>query len=122
MSRNHRALLGAAAAGLLLLPLVGTSSAAPPKKAPPKKAPARAKPDPKAGKEAFGKEGCTGCHKTKDFPNGGTSGPDLSAVGKDHTLDKLVAKIMKPGANSIMPATKDRKTAENLAAYLLTQK
>jgi hypothetical protein len=123
MTRTHRALTGLLTAAVLALPVAGALAAAPKKPAPkpaPKK-PAPAKPDPKLGKEAFKKEGCTGCHKTKDFPDGGTSGPDLSASGNEPAA-KTSAYIAKPKAGSIMPPTKNPKTVADLTAYLGTQK
>ena len=122
MSRYHRAVVGTLAASLLCIPLLAGSSAsaAKPKPKPKPKAPAKA--DPKAGKEAFKKEGCTGCHKTKDFAEGGTTGPDLSEAGKEPAA-KLAAYIKKPKSGSVMPAYKGpQATVDNIVAYLMTQK
>lgn len=120
-TRSHRTLLGILATGALTLPLLTAAfgEAA-------KKPAAAAAGDAKAGKVAFAKdkEGCAGCHKTKDFTDASaTVGPDLSAYGKSgKTFAQCVTKIMKPGANSVMPALKDKKVAENITAYLMTQK
>jgi len=123
MTRTHRALIGLIAVGALALPTAGAFAGAkkPAPKKPPAKKPAPAKPDPKLGKDAFKKEGCTACHKSKDFQDGGTSGPDLSMSGMEPAA-KLSAYIAKPKAGSIMPPTKDPKTVANLTAYLGTQK
>ncbi len=127
MSRSYRALTGVLAAGLLSVPLLTAAFAAPAKKA--AKKPAKgaakkvAKADPAAGKTAFAKEGCTGCHKTTDFPNAGTSGPDLSKAGDGHSAKEISAYILHPKAGSIMPAYKGPKAnVDNMTAYLLTQK
>src|SRR5687768_842813 len=94
--RCHRALLGVLAAGLLTVPVLGVT-AAPPKKAAPKKPVAAAgKGDAKAGQTAFKAEGCSGCHKTKEYQDGGAIGPDLSAVGKEHTAAQIAAYTKKP--------------------------
>jgi cytochrome c553 len=123
MTRVNRALVGVLTAAALSVPLM--ASAAKPK---PKPKPA-AKPagDAKAGKTTFSKEGCTGCHKTKDYQQGGTSGPDLSDVGKRQTLALIVGYIKKPKAGSIMPAFKvtdaaTGKALNDMGAYLATQK
>lgn len=126
MTGTHRALIGLFTAAALALPMAGALAAAPKKPAPkkpgkpaPKKPPAKA--DPAKGKEAFKKEGCTACHKTKDFTDGGTSGPDLSMAGTSPAA-QVSAYIAKPKAGSIMPPTKDPKTVADLTAYLGTQK
>ena len=129
MSRMHRALVGAVAAGLLSLPLVSAGTAAP--KKPSKGKPAKGKPAPKkpapkpdaaAGKTAFRAEGCAGCHATKEFPDG-KLGPDLSEIGKEHTAAQISAYIKQPKAGSVMPAFKGPQgTLENITAYMLTQK
>ena len=116
-----RAVVGFLAAGALSLPLVAGAVSAAPKKPAPKK-PA-AKGDAKLGKTAFQKEGCTGCHVTKDFPQGGKTGPDLSEAGKGHTAAQISAYIAKPKAGSVMPAYKGpAKTLADMTAYMLTQK
>ena len=118
MTRVNRALVGVLTAAALSVPLV--ASAAKPK---PAAKPAVAKPDAKAGKIAFSKEGCTGCHKSKDYPQGGTSGPDLSEVAKGKTVAQITAYIKKPKSGSIMPAYKGpAKTLNDMGAYLMTQK
>ncbi len=125
MTRFHRALFGAvAAAAVVSLPLVTASAAAPKKKAPAKKAaPAKAKGDVKAGLTAFKAEGCTGCHKTKDFADAGTIGPDLSKIAAEHKAPEIAAYIKKPKSGSIMPAFKGpQKAIDDMTAYLLTQK
>jgi mono/diheme cytochrome c family protein len=119
---NHRALIGVLAAGVLSLSVLG-ATAAPKKPAPKKPAPAAPKADPKAGKVAFSKEGCTGCHKTKDYPQAGEIGPDLSEIGKHESAAEISAYIKKPKSGSIMPAFKGpQATLDNLTAYMLTQK
>ena len=132
MSRCHQAtwVLGLAAAAVLSLPLLSTAVAAPAKKKPvkavkkkpPKPGDNNRKGDAKAGMELFKSEGCTGCHKTADYKDGGTQGPDLSTEGKEKKVDIIAGLIMHPKTGSIMPATKDKKKAADLAAYLLTQK
>jgi cbb3-type cytochrome oxidase cytochrome c subunit len=125
MTRCHRAVIGFLAAGALSLPLVASAvSAAPKKPAPKKPAPkAPAKGDAKLGKEAFKKEGCTGCHVTKDFPDAGKTGPDLSGIGAEHDAKFISGYIAKPKAGSIMPAYKGpAKTLADMTAYMLTQK
>lgn len=123
MTRCHRAVVGFLAAGALSLPLVASAVSAAPKKPAPKKPAAPAKGDAKLGKEAFKKEGCTGCHVTKDFPDAGKTGPDLSAIGKGHDAKFISGYIAKPKAGSIMPAYKGpAKTLADMTAYMLTQK
>ena len=126
MSRCHRALMGLLAVSVLTVPAFSVAVAAPAKKAPAKagKKPPAAKPggDAKAGKELFKSEGCTGCHKTGDYKDGGTQGPDLSKEGAEKKVDIVAGLIMHPKSGSIMPATKDKKKAENRAAYLMSQK
>lgn len=118
----HRAVVGFLAAGALCLPLVAGAVSAAPKKPAPKK-PAAPKADPKAGKLTFQKEGCTGCHVTKDFPEAGKTGPDLSAVGKTSNAAAISKYIAKPKAGSVMPAYKGpAKNLKDMTAYLLTQK
>lgn len=121
--KSHRAVVGFLAAGVLCLPLVA-ASAAPKKPAPKKPAkPAPAKADPKAGKTTFQKEGCTGCHITSDFKEGGKTGPDLSAIGKEHDAAFIAKYIAHPKAGSVMPAFKgSAKSLNDMAAYLVTQK
>src|SRR5687768_6283165 len=100
MTRVNRAVVGVLTAAALSVPLVA-GAAKPAAKAAAKPAkPAVAKPDAKAGKTAFSKEGCTGCHKSKDYPQGGTSGPDLSEQAKGHTLAQITAYIKKPKSGS----------------------
>ncbi|MFN3652172.1 MAG: c-type cytochrome [Armatimonadota bacterium] len=126
ISISHRALLGLVAAGALFsMPLLSTAIAAPKKKAPSKKAPAKpAKADAKKGKEQYKTEGCTGCHKTKDYQDAGEIGPDLSEIAKEHKAAEIAAYIKKPSkAGSIMPASKaPQATIDNITAYLMTQK
>ena len=119
-SGYHRALIGVLTAGALSLPLLSTALAAPPKKAP-KKPPAK-KADAKKGQTQFKSEGCSGCHKTKDYPDGGAVGPDLSAVAKEHTVPEITAYIKKPKQGSVMPALKAEPQVTNISAYLATQK
>jgi mono/diheme cytochrome c family protein len=122
MSRTQRTLIGVLAAGTLALPVITATAA--PKKKPAKPAPkAAAKADPKAGQALFSKEGCTGCHRTKDFPKGGEIGPDLSEIAKEHKSEEIAAYTKKPKAGSIMPAFKGPQAAlDNIVAYLNTQK
>jgi cytochrome c551/c552 len=132
MSRSHPVLVGLLTAGILALPLLSTAVAAPAKKAAVKKTakkPAGKKPAAKSdkadaanGKTLFGKEGCTGCHKTTDFATGGDMGPDLSKIGGEKKPLDLVKAISHPKSGSIMPPMKDVKKAADLAAYLMTQK
>lgn len=121
MYGSHRLLIGVLAAGVLALPAL---SAAPKKPAPKKKPAVTAKAgDAKAGKEAFKSEGCTGCHKSKDFADGGMVGPDLSAVAKEKKPAEITAYITKPKAGSVMPAFKGpKKVLSDITAYLATQK
>jgi cbb3-type cytochrome oxidase cytochrome c subunit len=128
MMNCHRAVVGILAAGVLALPLATSVSAA--AKKPAAKKPAAKKPtakpagaDAKAGKESFQKEGCTGCHITKDFAQGGKTGPDLSSVGKDKSVADITKYIQHPKSGSVMPAFKGpAKTLADLGAYLGTQK
>ena len=125
ISISHRALLGLVAAGALLsMPFLSSAVAAPKKKAPSKKAPAKPKADAKKGKDQYKTEGCTGCHKTKDYPDAGEIGPDLSEIAKEHKAAEIAAYIKKPTkAGSIMPASKaPQATIDNITAYLMTQK
>jgi cytochrome c2 len=112
----HRTVSGWLAVGALSLPLLSSAVAAPPPKKP------AAKGNAAAGKTAFPKEGCSGCHKTKDHKTG-TAGPDLSQIGKKSTAAKIAAYTRKPKAGSVMPAFKGpQATLDNLVAYLMTQK
>lgn len=128
MTRSYRALTGVLAAGLLSVPLLTVAIAAPAKKKTAKKPVKKvtkkvAKADPKAGRILFASEGCTGCHKSTDFPQAGTSGPDLSKAGEGHTAKEIAAYIRQPKAGSIMPAYKGPQTnIDSMTAYLLTQK
>lgn len=112
MSLKNRAALGLAAAALALPVLAAMAAPAKP----------AAKGDAKAGKTLYAKEGCSGCHKTKDFPKGGDLGPDLSTIAKNHKEAEILKVIVKPPAGSVMPALKDEKKAKDITAYLLTQK
>lgn len=85
------------------------------------------KADPAAGKTAYAKFGCAGCHKING--QGGTTGTDLSHVGKTAKAADLKKKIETPKhnmPNSVMPAAKDigMKPADvnNVVAYLMTLK
>lgn len=125
MSRYERALTGLLVAGLMAAPAISASAAKKkpaPKKPAPKK-PAPAKGDVKAGLAAFKSEGCTGCHKTKDYKDAGNVGPDLSKVGAEHTAAEIAKYTQQPKSGSIMPAFKGpAKTLQDMAAYLATQK
>ena len=119
MSRTQKGLMSVAVAAAFGLPLLSAHAA-------PKKP---AKPAPKkggnaaAGKMTFSKEGCAGCHKTKDFPEAGEAGPDLSKVAGHETAAKIAAYIKKPKAGSIMPHYKGpQKNVDDMTAYLMTQK
>ena len=136
MSQWNRALAGVAAAGVLALPLIGVAVAAPAKKAAKKKPAAKAAANTKgsaaAGKQLFSKEGCTGCHRSKDYKEGGEMGPDLSTTGGEHTQAQLVQMILDPKKHlkkdTVMPALQDASgkpataKAGHIAAYLMTQK
>lgn len=107
---------GFAVAGALVMGLV-PALAAPAK---PKAAP---KPNPVKGKLAFKSEGCTACHKTKDFKDGGALGPDLSLIAKNHKAAQIKAYILKPKQGSVMPAFKGpAAVADDMTAYMMTQK
>jgi mono/diheme cytochrome c family protein len=77
-----------------------------------------------AGKKAFVASGCQGCHKVAG--TGGTSGPDLSKVGKEHDAAWLTKKVKDPKAtkkDSFMPAFAGSATdLKNVVAYLTTLK
>lgn len=123
ISRSSRALVGLVLSGLLALPLV---VAAAPKKKPGKPAkpaaPAKAAGDAKKGAVAFKAEGCTGCHKSKEVPDGGPM-KDLSKVGGEKNAAQLTAFIKNPVGASAMPAFKGSPaTLADIVAYLLTQK
>jgi mono/diheme cytochrome c family protein len=82
---------------------------------------------PADGKTAYAKFGCAGCHKING--QGGTTGTDLSHVGKTSKPADIKKKIENPKfnmANSVMPAAKDigMKPADvaNVTAYLATLK
>jgi cbb3-type cytochrome oxidase cytochrome c subunit len=126
MMNCHRAVVGILAAGVLALPLATSVSAAakkPAAKKPAAKPAAKTGGDAKAGKESFQKEGCTGCHITKDFAQGGKTGPDLSSVGKDKSVADITKYIQHPMSGCVMPAFKGpAKTLADLGAYLGTQK
>ncbi len=120
MSRTQKGLWSVAVAAAFALPLL-TADAAPKKKAPAK--PVAKKGNAAAGKLTYSKEGCAGCHKTKDFPEGGEAGPDLSTVAGHETAAKIAAYIRKPKAGSIMPHYKGpQKNVDDMTAYLMTQK
>jgi mono/diheme cytochrome c family protein len=124
--KHQNALLGVVIAGLLTAPLLAIPSAAQKKKPgkPAKPAPGKAAPaagDAKAGKGEFASEGCSGCHKTKDYPTG-SAGPELVKASSEGSA-KLTAYIKQPKSGSIMPAFKgEPKTLANIVAYLMTQK
>ncbi len=120
ISRSSRALVGLVLSGLLALPLV---VAAAPKKKPGKPAaPAKAAGNAKKGAVAFKTEGCSGCHKTKDIPDGGPM-KDLSKAGAEKNAAQLAAFIKNPVGASAMPAFKgSAATLADIVAYLLTQK
>lgn len=123
MFRYQRALLGVVAAGMLTLPMLTAANAAPKKPAKPAAKPAAKGGDAKAGLTAFTKEGCAGCHKSKDFPKGGEIGPDLSAIGGEKKAEEISAYIKKPKSGSIMPAFKGpQKGLDDLTAYMMSQK
>jgi mono/diheme cytochrome c family protein len=123
MPQCARALVGVLAAGVISLPVL-TAAVAAPKKPAPKKPAAKAKGgDAKAGKNVFKSEGCTGCHKSKDYTTGGEIGPDLSDIGKEHDAKYISGYIKKPKSSSVMPAFKGpQKAVDDMTAYLLTQK
>lgn len=113
---THSALAGVLLAGALSLPLVTAVSAAAKKPAKP------AGGNAKAGQQAFKNEGCTACHKTKDYASG-TVGPDLSDVGGKKKAADVAAYIHQPKPGSSMPPFKGpKKTLDDLTAYLMTQK
>jgi cytochrome c oxidase subunit 2 len=94
----------------------------------PKKPAAKAPAKPDAARIALGKKvftaQCQGCHKVAG--KGGTSGPDLSKVGKEHTMAELAKKIKDPKSNnkdSIMPAfAGPPKDLEAVSYYLASLK
>lgn len=85
------------------------------------------KPDRKVkmrGKRAFGKYGCSGCHKIKN--RGGVSGPDLSHIAsklKPEELYKVTQNARSVKPDSSMPVYNiNEKTALTLARYLMLMK
>jgi mono/diheme cytochrome c family protein len=122
ISQYSKSLAGLLLAGALTLPVVATT-AAPKKPAPKKPAAGTSKGDAAKGKMLYKSEGCTGCHKSKDYPTAGEVGPDLSAIGKEKKAAEIAAYIKHPKKDSVMPAFKGpQKTVDDVTAYLLTQK
>lgn len=111
-----------AAAGAVVLMIVGTSFGAA-KKPAPKKPGTTANPAAE-GKKLFDNLGCANCHKVGS--QGGAAGPELTHEGKNRDTDFLVQKLKNPkfnNPNSIMPpVTKPDKDIKALAAYLMTLK
>ena len=117
MKLTHRAFAGVLAAAVLSVPLVAAAAAKKPAAKP------AAGGNAKAGLTAFKNEGCTACHKSKDYASGGALGPDLSDVGGKKKSAEISGYIAHPKAGSNMPAFKGpKKTLDDLTAYLLTQK
>ncbi len=123
MNLSHRALVNVLAVSALSLPLVAAVAAPAKKAGKPGSKPAAKAGDPKAGQTAFKSEGCTGCHKTKDYASGGEVGTNLTDIGGKKKPAEIAAYIAHPKAGSVMPAFKGpKKTLDNLTAYLATQK
>ena len=60
-------------------------------------------PDPALGRLVFAKLGCGSCHRLAAAGSRGQIGPPLDQVLPNHTRGSLLAKIVRPGAGSIMP-------------------
>ncbi len=82
------------------------------------------KMDKKIGKRLYKKNGCMGCHLINEF--GGTSGPDLSAIGSKLSAEQLWKVIVDPSSvnsKSKMPATDiEPENGALLVGYMLTLK
>ena len=110
--------------------VLSAAVAGPPKKKPAKnKKPATVvKLDIAAGKKTYEANGCGGCHKIGE--EGGSNGPELTAVGADvkHTPAWLAVHVGNPKKHkedSSMPGYADKikgKDMTNLAGYLASLK
>jgi cytochrome c oxidase subunit 2 len=56
-----------------------------------------------AGRDAFARMGCGGCHTLAAAGSHGEIGPDLDVALPNHTRESLIAKISEPGPQSMMP-------------------
>jgi cytochrome c oxidase subunit 2 len=56
-----------------------------------------------AGRDAFVRMGCGGCHTLAAAGSHGEIGPDLDAALPGLTRESLIAKITEPGPQSMMP-------------------
>jgi cytochrome c oxidase subunit 2 len=64
------------------------------------------------GLAVFARMGCGGCHTLAAAGATGVIGPDLDDKLPDHTRDSLVAQILSPGPNSIMPTDFGERMSE----------
>jgi ubiquinol-cytochrome c reductase cytochrome b subunit len=73
------------------------------------------KPHPAPGDQLFQTSGCTHCHQMNG--QGGTKGPDLTAVGDRRTPPFLKHQIQQGSAG--MPAFQDALSEEEVDALVL---
>jgi cytochrome c oxidase subunit 2 len=120
---KHSLRTGVGAVALVAVLATSLASAAPKNTAAKPAAPPSAA-DIAAGKKVFDSSGCTGCHKLAG--KGGTSGPDLSQVGKTHDAAWIAKKVKDPKSmkkDSIMPPFPgSAKNLQALSAYLASLK
>lgn len=80
-------------------------------------------PGKREGMEAFRTEGCSGCHRTKDYRSP-RSMKDLTRIGAALKPEEIRAFIRDPSGKTVfMPAFRlPETTLDSLVAYLSAQK
>lgn len=74
--------------------------------------------DPKAGKQVYDSNGCSGCHRIDN--QGSIFGPDLSRIGAARSVEYIRESIMNPSADipdayeGVTVVTKDGKTTRGM--------
>jgi mono/diheme cytochrome c family protein len=78
------------------------------------------------GLEVFNRMGCGSCHRLAAAGSNGPIGPDLDGRLESHTAESLKAKIIAPGAESVMPSDfaerMDDDELDALVSFLLASR
>ena len=78
------------------------------------------------GLEVFNRMGCGSCHLLAAAGSNGPIGPDLDGRLESHTAESLEAKIIAPGAESVMPSDfaerMDDDELDALVSFLLASR
>ena len=79
-----------------------------------------------AGPEVFNRMGCGSCHRLAAAGSNGPIGPNLDERLGSHTAESLKAKILAPGATSVMPSDfaerMDDDELDALVSFLLASR